>query len=220
MRAIGYSDSGTVATAGITRPRPARREVRESADEHCRDRSRADRSADLGPTLLHEHIFVMEPRPSRTTPTCGVRATGTRRSASRDAITKLRAVRARRDRHDRRPERPGSRAQHRRAFNGWQPRSTSTSSWRPGSTPFSSSRTSFLPADRRDCRVLRARDRGRDRRHRRQGGIPQVLRGGARIDRRRCPVLEATALARRSRPAAVMVHTNASAKSGLIASTP
>ena len=143
-------------------------------------------TADLGPTLLHEHIFVDGARgPRRTTRTCGVRATGTRKSASptRSRSSAPFATRGSRRSSTRPP--PVSVATS-RAFSGSAEVDlnivVATGIYAFLQLP------NFLPTG--PPRRLRSSSCARSKSEsttRGQGGLSQVLRRGARFDRRCSP---------------------------------
>ena len=95
------------------------------------------------------------------------------------------AAARRRHPHDRRPERARPRAVH-PAHPADQRGGGSEHHRRHGRVPVPrAAELPRLPRRRPDHRVVRARDPRGHRRHRRQGGVPQVRRRAARADRRR-----------------------------------
>ena len=139
---------------------------------------------DLGRTLMHEHIFIMQPEALQN----WGHAFGPRywdeQERIADAVEKLDARARGGDQHDRRSDRSrarplhpadprggrgGRRQHHRRDRRIRVPRAAELPR---------------LPERRGDRRAVRPRDPRGDRRHRREGGVPEVRGRAARAGRR------------------------------------
>ena len=175
-------------------------------------------ATELGPTLAHEHVFVMQPEALQNYGHVWGSSYWDEDVRVAAAVDKL--ARSPRRRHPRRSSTPPRRASAAtsRGSSGSTRRSTSTSSSQPASTRSSSSPTSSTTAAPKRSPTLRPGDPRGDRRHRRESRVPEMRRRGARA-RRRHP--EDPRRRRHGRAdetgAPVMVHTNASASTGTIA---
>ena len=174
---------------------------------------------DLGRTLMHEHIFIMEPEALQNWGHAFGPSYWDEEERVADAVAEAHARARGRDQDDRRPDRSRARALHPADPRGGERGATSTSSSRPGCTRSSSSRTSSrYRSVEAIADAVRPRDPRGHRRHRREGGVPEV-RGRAPRARRRRPADPRGGRDRRAceTGAPVMVHTNAEQRTGRLA---
>ena len=141
--------------------------------------------AELGPTLMHEHVFVLDPEALINfghvwgAALLGRGGAGRRRDREAAAAARQRHPDARRPHGARaRPEHPAHPADQRRGRPQHRRRDRRLRLPRAAELP-------GLPVGRCDRRALRAGASRRDRRHGRQGRLPEMRGGAARPRRRR-----------------------------------